>query len=218
LSTPSKNGLPQRDFAYRALRRLLILQQIDQGSRLREPEWADRLKVNRTALREAFARLEAEGLIEKGPTTGYFVPTLTDQDFREILQIRTLLECAAIDNICASRKRRQAVTDRLKDACNEMEGLFQKDYMLGMIEADRRFHETLIELAGNKRLSLIYHRAPLPMIHSRVVEADQWEQESRRTLEEHRSILQEIESGNAAEAQAILRVHLSERYPVPLLA
>ncbi|MBI4581015.1 MAG: GntR family transcriptional regulator, partial [Planctomycetes bacterium] len=46
----------QRDQAYSRLRRLLILQQTPEGKRLREAEWAEKLGVNRTALREAFAR------------------------------------------------------------------------------------------------------------------------------------------------------------------
>src|SRR5690606_42004878 len=49
----------QRDQAYHRIRRLLILQHVAEGERLREAHGADRLGVNRTALREAFARLEA---------------------------------------------------------------------------------------------------------------------------------------------------------------
>ena len=76
---PLENG-SLREQANNRLRRLLILEQIPEGQRLREAEWAERLNVNRTALREAFARLEAEGFIERGPKTGYFVPTLTNKD------------------------------------------------------------------------------------------------------------------------------------------
>src|SRR3970040_6845 len=90
----------QRDQAYFRFRRLLILQQVSQGERLREADWADRLGVNRTALREAFARLEAEGLIEKGPKTGYFAPKLTPEDILEIVEVRVMLEGGAIERIC----------------------------------------------------------------------------------------------------------------------
>src|SRR5215204_3438387 len=92
--------LSQRDQAYTALKKLLILQQIPEGERLREPRWADELRVNRMALREAFARLEAEGLIEKGDRTGYFVPVLSERDLREILRVRVVLENGAIEQIC----------------------------------------------------------------------------------------------------------------------
>src|SRR3954470_24302153 len=91
----------KREQAYRGLRRLLVLQQLQPGQRLREPEWAQRLGVHRSALREAFARLEAEGLIERGPQTGYFVPRLDAADLVEITKLRVALECLAIDEICA---------------------------------------------------------------------------------------------------------------------
>ena len=76
LTRYSNNG-SQREQAYHQLRELLILQQLTKGARLSESEWTDRLNVNRSALREAFVRLEAEGLIEAGPKSGYVVPALT---------------------------------------------------------------------------------------------------------------------------------------------
>src|SRR5437016_4744197 len=79
----------QRDQAYHRIRRLLILQQVAEGERLRESQWATQLRVNRTALREAFARLEAEGLIEKGLKTGYYLPILTGRCIEEIIEVRT---------------------------------------------------------------------------------------------------------------------------------
>src|SRR3954471_19883752 len=90
----------QRERAYDTLRGVLILQQADAGQRLREPEWAARLKVHRSALREAFARLAAEGLVERGARTGYFVPRLGVEDVAEVTKIRLALECLAIDEVC----------------------------------------------------------------------------------------------------------------------
>ena len=151
-----------RDLAYQGLRRLLVLQRIPEGQRLREPQWAEELGVNRTALREAFARLEAEGLIEKGQRTGYFVPKLTGRDVDEIKFARVVLECAAIDLICADPKRASRAAKALFAICDEFETFSKSKYSMGTSEADRRFHETLMDFAENRRLALLYHRAPLP--------------------------------------------------------
>src|SRR5690606_1696311 len=128
---------PQRDQAYRALRRLLILQKVTEGVRLREPEWAAKLGVNRMALREAFARLEAEGLIQRGPATGYFVPRLTEQDISEVLAVRTVLECAAVDAMCVAGLTSHRALRPLRDACDDLASMIHKHYALGAIEADR---------------------------------------------------------------------------------
>lgn len=212
-AAPDERLVTQRERAYHSLRRLLILQQIPEGARLSEPEWASRLEVNRTALREAFARLEAEGLIERGARAGYIVPELTDADVRDILKVRAILERGAIDILVA---RGSADLSPMVAACDELESLLAKDYLLGASEADRRFHEALVDLAGNRRLSMLYHRAPLPMIHRRVIATDRWREECARTLREHRSIISSIEAGLAEQARQILEEHLSERYLLPL--
>lgn len=57
-------------------------------------------------------------------------------------------------------------------------------YSLAVIEADRRFHESLIEAAGMDRLTLLYHRAPLPLIHREVVDESFWKLACKRTVAE----------------------------------
>ena len=204
----------KREHAYRGLRRLLVLQQLQPGERIREPQWALQLKVHRSALREAFARLEAEGLIERGPKTGYFVPTLTPQDVREITKLRVALECLAIDEICAAEK--PVSLSALRDAVEELQGFLKKSYSLGVIEADRRFHESLIDLAGMRRLSMLYHRAPLPLIHSVTESQEKWRHETERTLAEHKAILAALKARNAERGKRALRQHLNQRSILPM--
>jgi DNA-binding GntR family transcriptional regulator len=208
----------QRDQAYHRLRRLLILQQTPEGKRLREAEWAEKLGVNRTALREAFARLEAEGLIEKGHVTGYFVPELTREDILEISEVRVMLEGGAIERICRLGLNTPRGLKILRQACEQLERLLQEAYYLGVAEADRRFHEGLIQAAGSKRLVMLYERAPLPMIPPDIVSGAEWTNTVHRTIEEHRRILDSLLAGDKASALEVLRTHLTERYLIPLCA
>ena len=212
LSSPAESKKSQRDKAYHSLRRMLILQRIAEGERLREPAWAKQLNVNRMALREAFARLEAEGLIERGPKTGYFVPRLTDADMREILEVRATLEATAAERIIREKRHSRRHLQPLQQAIDQFQALIHNGYLLGASEADRRFHERLVELGGNRRLTMIYQRAPLPMMHRSFVDTPRWEPEMRRTLEEHRTILKLILQGKSRQAQAAICNHLSDRY------
>ncbi len=216
LSMPPVDLGQQRDQAYHRLRRLLILQQIPQGSRLREAEWAERLEVNRTALREAFARLEAEGLIQKGAKTGYFVPVLTQEDIHEVVEVRLILEGGAIERVCRLGLNTARHLKRMREACEQLERLVREDYLLGVAEADRRFHEALIEASGNRRLAMLYMRAPLPIIHPEIVSGPQWSARVEQTLQEHHAILEAILAGEVAKAQELLRTHLKERSHIPL--
>jgi DNA-binding GntR family transcriptional regulator len=208
----------QRDQAYLRLKRLLILQQIPAGERLRESEWAEKLGVNRMALREAFARLEAEGLIEKGAKTGYFVPVLDEDDVLEILEVRIMLEGGAISRICRLGLNTPRHLKPMRDACDQLERLVREDYLLGVAEADRRYHEALIEASGSRRLAMLYHRAPLPIIVPSIVSGQQWAATVQRTLEEHRAILTSMMEGEVETAQRLLHTHLVERHLIPLYA
>jgi DNA-binding GntR family transcriptional regulator len=214
--TPSQTqpSVKQRDTAYQELRRLLILQQLPSGSRLRETQWAQRLGVNRMALREAFASLEAESLIQRGDKAGYWVPALTEDDIREIMEVRCCLECLAIERIVVSNG--EGVLAPLLDTVKQLAYLIEGGFWLAITEADHRFHKTLIELSGNQRLVTIYQKAPLPMIHDRLIGTDRWPVQCQRILREHRAIHDAIHAGDAGQAKAILTEHLDEKYLIPI--
>lgn len=209
-------SIPLRDLAYRALRRMLILQRIPAGQRLREPQFAAELGVNRMALREAFARLEAEGLIEKGERTGYFVPELTPTDLDEIKYARVVLECAAIDLVCAQLDRATETAKALRVTCDQFDVFAESNYSLGALEADRRFHECLMDSAGNRRLAMLYHRAPLPLVRVPVATDDKWAEQCKLTAIEHRAVADAIAAADAPDARRLLRQHLQVRHQLPM--
>ena len=66
------------------------------GSRLNIDALAKTLGVSPTPVREALARIEAEGLIVKGPTRGYLVaPLIRLEDLHSLIDFRLLIEPAA---------------------------------------------------------------------------------------------------------------------------
>ena len=65
------------------------------GAPLREVALAEQLGVSKTPLREAFARLEQEGLVETTSFKGAVVTGYSERDLNEIYELRALLEGAA---------------------------------------------------------------------------------------------------------------------------
>ena len=157
--------------------------------------------------------MEAEGLIERGSQTGYFVPRLSAEDVVEVTKLRLALESLAIDEICATQT---PSLESLKQAIDEFEQFVAGGYFLGVIEADRRFHESLIEAAGMRRLSALYHRAPLPLIHRDSEDRSAWREACTRTLAEHRQIVEFLAGRDAQGAKRILRQHLNQRPMLPI--
>ena len=104
----------------------------------------------------------------------------------------------------------------MRGACDALEQFLNGGYPLGVIEADRRCHESLIDAAGMRRLSALYHRAPLPIIHGPSKDEQSWRDDCVRTLAEHRQITAALTARDAADARRLLRNHLLQRSILPM--
>ncbi|MCQ6569651.1 GntR family transcriptional regulator, partial [Bacillus mycoides] len=58
----------------------------DEGAFLTEADVARRTGAARTPVREALLRLEAEGLVNRIPKRGAYVPPLSEGDIRSVMQ------------------------------------------------------------------------------------------------------------------------------------
>ncbi|TIM17064.1 MAG: GntR family transcriptional regulator [Mesorhizobium sp.] len=90
MAKETKNTL--RDSVYSALKAMIVTGQIPPGSRVTENDIAAKLTVSRTPVREAFNRLERDGLVTGRPRQGYVVTEFDINMFREAFEIRELLD------------------------------------------------------------------------------------------------------------------------------
>ena len=81
---PMMESRPIRDIAYEVLRHGIITGEIPAGERIVETEYAARLHISRTPLREALRRLERDGLVEYEMRRGVMVRAFTLDDVDEI--------------------------------------------------------------------------------------------------------------------------------------
>ena len=201
-----KNKL--QNLAYEQLRRLLMHSQLPAGTRLKETEWSARLGVYRSALREAMGLLAHEGLLRRGERGGYFVPELTPCEVREILQARSAIETGAVRMIATAGPESGAL-GRLNDLCDQMQQMAECGYEMGVEEADRKFHQALVELSGNSRLIRLYEHAPLPFRPPNFIDAEARKRVALMAVSEHRRIAQLIAQGSFSEAIELIETHLA---------
>jgi DNA-binding GntR family transcriptional regulator len=90
-----KQGLADR--VYDELRQMVMLERIAPGERLVIDRLALRLGVSHTPLREAVARLEAEGLVKKVGSTYVTAAALDPVGFLQLWEARLILEPAAAE-------------------------------------------------------------------------------------------------------------------------
>ena len=163
------------------LRRAILQGVLAPGDRLRQEVLAAELGVSRIPLRDAFRRLEAEGLIDIDGRRGARVSSLSIDDVAELYELRRMLEVHCI------RLAIRNLTDKGAAALLAMGA--QMDIHAGHAlpggVSRRGFYAELYRWAGRKRMaSLIlqlrhelnrYHAlkdVPLsPAIHERIREA-----------------------------------------------
>ena len=202
---------PQTQSCYGQVRRLLLYRQIQSGTRLTEVTWAERLGVNRSALREALNMLAHEGLLTRGEGGGFFVPVLEKRDLEEILEVRLALELGAI-RLLAQRDAAPSQIDELRKVCQTMEQMYEAGLELGFEEGDRQFHELLVDSAENSRLSRVYQQAPLPVVPSVDPDEAPRRKSMKKTLEEHHQLCDLLSATQYKKAADLLEKHLMTSY------
>jgi DNA-binding GntR family transcriptional regulator len=191
--------------AYQELRRRILILELAPNERLKEEEWAAKLGVSRTGIREALTRLLGEGLVRAGERGGFFVMQMTEKDIREVRALREVLETAAFDMAC------ERVTEEelsgLEQTCNDFGDLVRKGYHSGACECDLRFHHLLVAASGNRHLMEVYERSNIPLFHLKLGRSVMFTDDYQETEQEHRQILEALRKRDKAEGLKALKLH-----------
>jgi DNA-binding GntR family transcriptional regulator len=147
----------QSEKAYQHLRQQLISRFLPPGTRLKETHWADKLQINRGDVRQALARLFAEGLVVKGEGKGFFVREYSRKDMEEMLETRCLLEKGAAE-LVVERATQEDIRE-LEEIHGHMITMAENRYEQGFDEADLRFHTVFVRSAHNDRILELYNHA-----------------------------------------------------------
>jgi DNA-binding GntR family transcriptional regulator len=115
------------------------------------------LGVSRTPVRLALERLRNEGLVRYSPTdNGWTTIPVTKKDLEEILDLQEALESIVVRRAAERIDRESAKT--LLGASTAMQDAARAGDLAKWLEADRRYHNLLYDLAGNERLRQILGR------------------------------------------------------------
>lgn len=121
------------------------------GDTLFETTLSQELGLSRTPVREALARLVAEGLLENpAGTRGYTVPALSVEDMQQVFEAREMLESNAAA-LAAERARKPEVEEL--EAIHAREVLYSgQENRREYCRANVDFHFAVVRIAGNRYL------------------------------------------------------------------
>ncbi len=184
---------------------MLMNRLVDEGTRLNIDALARRLRVSPTPVREALARMEAEGLVVKEPRRGYLVARVIGLDeLRSMIDFRLLIEPAAA--AAAAERRSEAEGAALLELARSG-GSGDNDAAANRVDMiyDAKFHDTIAALSGNPwlRESLMRLRSHLHMYR-----LYHHAQHAAATTPEHEEIAEAIAAGQPDLAAEAMRRHL----------
>jgi DNA-binding GntR family transcriptional regulator len=175
---------------------------LEPGTRLRQGEVAARFGVSTTPVREAFALLQADGLVRIDPHRGAIVFHPSVDDVREFYEIREALEVLAVELSMASLS--DELLDRLQELIDEMGTTTDQERWTALNE---EFHRRMYQVSGRTRLCDMIanlRNASSAYIHMYVAHQTL----TKRANHEHQEILDSCRARDLDRAQAAVRNHL----------
>lgn len=147
---PMMESRPIREIAYEVLKHAIITGEIPAGSRIVETDYAERLHISRTPLREALRKLERDGLVEYVLRRGVVVRAFTLEDVDEIYTIRNALEILTLPAIIekATPKDIQSLREKL----HAMDTLMEAGDIETLSPLTRAFHSELTAICAQRRI------------------------------------------------------------------
>jgi len=204
--TTTTGGSLLTETVHHPLREEIFTGTLAPGAPLSVPALASRLDVSRSPVRESVQQLIHEGLAVYTPRAGARVAVLDDRTMRSLLEVREVLEGLAT---------RQAVAHATVADLAELRGmLVEQEAALGEPADPRRdqdmdmaFHTRIRVLSGNAPLEDSLRRLHL---QGYLYRSATWGQDRDRrfAVVEHRRMLEAIEAGDAAGAEAAARAHV----------
>src|SRR5262245_12249277 len=158
-STPSIAQLQQTSLSslvQAEIERMILEGELASGAKLTEATLADRLGVSRGPVREAFRMLEESGLVRTEKNRGVFVREVPLDEALEIFEVRAVMD------LYVGRKLAQglgaAELRELRQLIDAMEQAMKADDAPDYHRANLRFHDRMLQLAGNAKLTATYRK------------------------------------------------------------
>lgn len=148
-----KKSATLREQVFEAILYRLKSGEFEPGIRLTEEGLAKRLEVSRTPIREALGQLTRQGVLQVRRGGGYVVPSPTDEEIRNIIAVRMLLEPPAV-RMAALEYGDQQI-DRVSKAIKGETAAVSKPDPEAFARANEEFRHAVFDDISNKALSAL---------------------------------------------------------------
>lgn len=194
------------DRAIEAIRGAIIRGALGPCESLSDRRLAADLGVSRTPVRDALHRLQAEGLVEPRGRSGWAVTDFTEQDVRELFDLRILLEPFGIDLLASAPNPEllESIARHWDDFTHPVPVDRREEYFA----RDDDFHMRIVEASGNRRLASFYSVLKAHINRGRYLLSGTRADRLEQTLDEHWEIATALRARDFDRAREALIAHL----------
>jgi len=195
------------DRAYEFTRERVLDGRFGQGLFISEGEVSDGVGVSRTPVREAFLRLEAEGILRLFPKRGALVVPISAADVEDVMETRMLIERFAVRRVI---ELDLDLGGRSAEALAAQKRQADSEDPVGFVDSDREFHRIFVAATGNAIVLQMHDSLRDQQSRMGLTALGAAEGRMARIMDQHQGIVDAVDRRDAAEAEALIDRHLEE--------
>lgn len=200
-------GPSATDRAYQFAKKRILDGRFPGGELITEGDISEGVGISRTPVREAFLRLESEGLLRLYPKRGALVTPISVGQVESVMETRLVIERHALTKVIALGVTPLAELEKeLARQTRFAENSRPREF----VEADREFHRLYVAAAANPILLGLYDSLRDQQSRMGLSAIARDERRTAQIIEEHTRILAALARPSAEEAVAVIDDHLSE--------
>jgi len=202
----SKEPSTYQQYTYDYVRGQIINLGFKPGEYITDSQIAEKLEISRTPVREAFQRLEKEGLLVNEARKGWRVYMLDLEDIYEIFELKIAIEGMLVHK--AAECSDEGLRKDLAEALNDMKKATAANDPEIWLQADIHLHNILFLMANNERAEKIIENLN-----------DQWHRlrlgyvalqgRTKTSIGEHEGFVASVLAGDAEKAETQMHEHLA---------
>jgi DNA-binding GntR family transcriptional regulator len=190
--------------AYEKIKADIVTCALMPGEQIAQPQLAERYGFGTTPIREALQRLAQEGYVQPMPRYGYMVSPVTLSDVREIFELRSIIDQAAVKLVVVRATQEQLKT--IMDIANYT--FIHRDELeySEFLTRGEEFHNTIADFSGNERLAAVSHKLDAELTRIFYIGLNQRDY-TNQMLEEHLALAQALSERDAAGCVSLVESH-----------
>lgn len=198
--------LSKTDQAYEYIRKGLLSGRWSFGQEISVVEIAETLGFSRRPVIDALKRLEIEQFVEIIPQTGVYVKQYSQDEILD--HFTTVMALEGLAAYLAAERGQGEQTEELKAANRALAEVVAREFTKEEYFArNRQFHYVLLLMARSKKLMALLP-AQWNLNDFFLTNIAFFNQDFKRTIDEHESVIQAIERHDPASARARMEKHI----------